>query len=182
MCEADLLFWSCLPTADLNNVRFSAYRTAMKLRRLQKALCCKYLPVPHPLPGRFHHQHTSLFTDTRQNKTLPHVPPALPGTWRPLTWRASCWHWFTWSLQNQSAGWSAGLCLVRQSSSSEIKLNILYIFLIFTLFSQVFSLCHVTVPCHSLCHATALQLKEARLWCVGSSENSAEIMLQSWSC
>lgn len=28
--------------ADLNNVRFSAYRTAMKLRRLQKALCCKY--------------------------------------------------------------------------------------------------------------------------------------------
>ncbi|KAF0046278.1 hypothetical protein F2P81_002807 [Scophthalmus maximus] len=25
---------------DLNNVRFSAYRTAMKLRRLQKALCC----------------------------------------------------------------------------------------------------------------------------------------------
>uniref|UniRef100_A0AAV2JWZ5 EF-hand domain-containing protein n=1 Tax=Knipowitschia caucasica TaxID=637954 RepID=A0AAV2JWZ5_KNICA len=25
--------------ADLNNVRFSAYRTAMKLRRLQKALC-----------------------------------------------------------------------------------------------------------------------------------------------
>lgn len=30
------------PTADLNNVRFSAYRTAMKLRRLQKALCCEY--------------------------------------------------------------------------------------------------------------------------------------------
>lgn len=30
-------------TADLNNVRFSAYRTAMKLRRLQKALCRKYL-------------------------------------------------------------------------------------------------------------------------------------------
>ena len=28
-------------TADLNNVRFSAYRTAMKLRRLQKALCCE---------------------------------------------------------------------------------------------------------------------------------------------
>lgn len=30
--------------ADLNNVRFSAYRTAMKLRRLQKALCCKCCP------------------------------------------------------------------------------------------------------------------------------------------
>lgn len=29
-------------SADLNNVRFSAYRTAMKLRRLQKALCCEY--------------------------------------------------------------------------------------------------------------------------------------------
>ncbi|GAB1294912.1 Utrophin [Apodemus speciosus] len=26
--------------ADLNNVRFSAYRTAIKIRRLQKALCC----------------------------------------------------------------------------------------------------------------------------------------------
>lgn len=26
---------------DLNDVRFSAYRTAMKLRRLQKGLCCK---------------------------------------------------------------------------------------------------------------------------------------------
>lgn len=38
----------CLPSffsADLNNVRFSAYRTAMKLRRLQKALCCKYQPM-----------------------------------------------------------------------------------------------------------------------------------------
>ncbi|XP_023649497.1 dystrophin isoform X9 [Brienomyrus brachyistius] len=29
--------------ADLNNVRFSAYRTAMKLRRLQKALCLDLL-------------------------------------------------------------------------------------------------------------------------------------------
>uniref|UniRef100_A0A8D2JCW8 Utrophin n=1 Tax=Varanus komodoensis TaxID=61221 RepID=A0A8D2JCW8_VARKO len=28
--------------ADLNNVRFSAYRTAIKIRRLQKALCCKF--------------------------------------------------------------------------------------------------------------------------------------------
>lgn len=36
-----------LPSADLNNVRFSAYRTAMKLRRLQKALCCKHSP---PVP------------------------------------------------------------------------------------------------------------------------------------
>ncbi|KTG46677.1 hypothetical protein cypCar_00044928, partial [Cyprinus carpio] len=29
--------------ADLNNVRFSAYRTAMKLRRMQKALCLDLL-------------------------------------------------------------------------------------------------------------------------------------------
>ena len=27
--------------ADLNDVRFSAYRTAMKIRTLQKKLCCK---------------------------------------------------------------------------------------------------------------------------------------------
>ncbi|XP_026220006.1 dystrophin isoform X1 [Anabas testudineus] len=32
--------------ADLNNVRFSAYRTAMKLRRLQKALCLDLLSMP----------------------------------------------------------------------------------------------------------------------------------------
>uniref|UniRef100_A0AAZ3R0Q8 Dystrophin n=1 Tax=Oncorhynchus tshawytscha TaxID=74940 RepID=A0AAZ3R0Q8_ONCTS len=32
--------------ADLNNVRFSAYRTAMKLRRLQKALCLDLLGMP----------------------------------------------------------------------------------------------------------------------------------------
>ncbi|XP_057685973.1 dystrophin isoform X3 [Corythoichthys intestinalis] len=32
--------------ADLNNVRFSAYRTAMKLRRLQKALCLDLLNMP----------------------------------------------------------------------------------------------------------------------------------------
>lgn len=30
--------------ADLNEVRFSAYRTAMKLRTVQKALCSKH---PH---------------------------------------------------------------------------------------------------------------------------------------
>lgn len=29
-------------SADLNNVRFSAYRTAIKIRRLQKALCCEF--------------------------------------------------------------------------------------------------------------------------------------------
>ncbi|XP_051982361.1 dystrophin isoform X4 [Xyrauchen texanus] len=32
--------------ADLNNVRFSAYRTAMKLRRMQKALCLDLLGMP----------------------------------------------------------------------------------------------------------------------------------------
>lgn len=146
----------------------------MKLRRLQKALCCKYLPVPHPLPGRLHHQHTSLVTDFRHRKTLAHISPTLPGTWRPLTWRASCCHLFAWSLQNQSAGWSADLCLVRQSSSSEIKLNILYIFLIFTCFTQVCSLCHVTVPCPV--SATALQLKGKQLWCAGNSESLDEII------
>ncbi|CAB1343264.1 unnamed protein product, partial [Coregonus sp. 'balchen'] len=31
--------------ADLNNVRFSAYRTAMKIRRLQKALCLDLLDL-----------------------------------------------------------------------------------------------------------------------------------------
>lgn len=36
-----IIFLFFLFAADLNNVRFSAYRTAMKLRRLQKALCCK---------------------------------------------------------------------------------------------------------------------------------------------
>ncbi|XP_043925555.1 utrophin isoform X4 [Protopterus annectens] len=39
MCE---LFQSL---ADLNNVRFSAYRTAMKIRRLQKALCLDLLDL-----------------------------------------------------------------------------------------------------------------------------------------
>ncbi len=29
-------------SADLNDVRFSAYRTAMKLRTVQKKLCCEY--------------------------------------------------------------------------------------------------------------------------------------------
>uniref|UniRef100_A0A8K9XSP2 Dystrophin n=1 Tax=Oncorhynchus mykiss TaxID=8022 RepID=A0A8K9XSP2_ONCMY len=36
----------CVSAADLNNVRFSAYRTAMKLRRLQKALCLDLLGMP----------------------------------------------------------------------------------------------------------------------------------------
>nr|XP_055061879.1 dystrophin isoform X2 [Misgurnus anguillicaudatus] len=35
-----------LSLADLNNVRFSAYRTAMKLRRMQKALCLDLLGMP----------------------------------------------------------------------------------------------------------------------------------------
>lgn len=29
--------------ADLNEVRFSAYRTALKLRTVQKALCSKFV-------------------------------------------------------------------------------------------------------------------------------------------
>lgn len=42
-----LFFFSCVIAADLNNIKFSAYRTAMKLRRVQKALRCecgKYFP------------------------------------------------------------------------------------------------------------------------------------------
>ena len=39
--------------ADLNNIKFSAYRTAMKLRRVQKALRCKS-PITLPLwPSSF---------------------------------------------------------------------------------------------------------------------------------
>lgn len=37
-----LLYLSLLSLADLNNIKFSAYRTAMKLRRVQKALRCMY--------------------------------------------------------------------------------------------------------------------------------------------
>lgn len=29
--------------SELNEIRFSAYRTAMKLRAVQKKLCCKFL-------------------------------------------------------------------------------------------------------------------------------------------
>lgn len=43
LCVSNSTFFlASPPLADLNNVRFSAYRTAMKLRRLQKALCCEY--------------------------------------------------------------------------------------------------------------------------------------------
>lgn len=69
--KANLFFWYSSPTADLNNVRFSAYRTAMKLRRLQKALCCKYLPLWPQMPGRLQYQAMSLFTTSRSRKTLP---------------------------------------------------------------------------------------------------------------
>lgn len=51
--------------ADLNNIKFSAYRTAMKLRRVQKALrrtssvvlshgFRPLLPIPHLSASRFH--------------------------------------------------------------------------------------------------------------------------------
>ncbi|XP_066517657.1 dystrophin isoform X2 [Hoplias malabaricus] len=41
--------------ADLNNVRFSAYRTAMKLRRLQKALCLDLLGMSAACEAFEHH-------------------------------------------------------------------------------------------------------------------------------
>ena len=34
--------------AELNDVKWSAYRTAMKLRCIQKAACCKYTPCSKP--------------------------------------------------------------------------------------------------------------------------------------
>lgn len=44
--------------ADLNNIKFSAYRTAMKLRRVQKALRCKS-PIALPLRPSTHSNSSS---------------------------------------------------------------------------------------------------------------------------
>lgn len=44
MFAANLNIWhSFFLLGEFNDVKFSAYRTAMKLRVLQKKLCCKYL-------------------------------------------------------------------------------------------------------------------------------------------
>lgn len=86
----------------------------MKLRRLQKALCCKYVPVPNLLLEGLYDQCRSLLTTFRSRKPPPHIAPALPGVWQPLTWRLFCYHQFACSLWNQSAGWSADLSLIRQ--------------------------------------------------------------------
>ena len=37
------MFLCFIISAELNNVKFSAYRTSMKLRALQKKLCSKYV-------------------------------------------------------------------------------------------------------------------------------------------
>uniref|UniRef100_A0A4W5P6K1 Utrophin n=1 Tax=Hucho hucho TaxID=62062 RepID=A0A4W5P6K1_9TELE len=55
--------------ADLNNVRFSAYRTAMKIRRLQKALCLDLLDL-HVAQSTFE-QHK--LTQNVQLLTVPEV-------------------------------------------------------------------------------------------------------------
>lgn len=54
--KTNALFLVFLSLADLNNVRFSAYRTAMKLRRLQKALCCKYTFCLYTSPASVSHR------------------------------------------------------------------------------------------------------------------------------
>lgn len=85
--------------------------------------------------------HKFIHTFQKQKNTPTHTP-------------GSAWYMETSHLKslllpvcmiiiNRSAGWSADLSLARQSCSSEIKLNIPYILFVFTLFSQVFSLCHV---------------------------------------
>uniref|UniRef100_UPI0037E8E553 utrophin isoform X1 n=1 Tax=Semicossyphus pulcher TaxID=241346 RepID=UPI0037E8E553 len=55
--------------ADLNNVRFSAYRTAMKIRRLQKALCLDLLDLS--VAQSTFEQHK--MTNNNQLKTVPDV-------------------------------------------------------------------------------------------------------------
>ncbi|XP_074541744.1 utrophin [Halichoeres trimaculatus] len=55
--------------ADLNNVRFSAYRTAMKIRRLQKALCLDLLDLS--VAQNTFEQHK--MTNNSQLKTVPDV-------------------------------------------------------------------------------------------------------------
>lgn len=41
VCDNYILWQYSFPVAELRNVRFSAYRTALKSRRVQKALCCE---------------------------------------------------------------------------------------------------------------------------------------------
>ncbi|KAM6992528.1 utrophin isoform 4-T4 [Tautogolabrus adspersus] len=55
--------------ADLNNVRFSAYRTAMKIRRLQKALCLDLLDLS--VAQNTFEQHK--MNNNNQLKTVPDV-------------------------------------------------------------------------------------------------------------
>ncbi|CAJ1078469.1 dystrophin isoform X1 [Xyrichtys novacula] len=55
--------------ADLNNVRFSAYRTAMKIRRLQKALCLDLLDLS--VAQNTFEQHK--MTNNSQLKSVPDV-------------------------------------------------------------------------------------------------------------
>ncbi|XP_041661475.1 utrophin isoform X3 [Cheilinus undulatus] len=55
--------------ADLNNVRFSAYRTAMKIRRLQKALCLDLLDLS--VAQNTFEQHK--MTNNNQLKSVPDV-------------------------------------------------------------------------------------------------------------
>uniref|UniRef100_A0A671MZL2 Utrophin-like n=1 Tax=Sinocyclocheilus anshuiensis TaxID=1608454 RepID=A0A671MZL2_9TELE len=62
-------FSSVFFLADLNNVRFSAYRTAMKIRRLQKALCLDLLDLS--VAQTMFQQHK--LTVNSQQLTVPEV-------------------------------------------------------------------------------------------------------------
>uniref|UniRef100_A0A8C2D864 Utrophin n=1 Tax=Cyprinus carpio TaxID=7962 RepID=A0A8C2D864_CYPCA len=64
-----LYFLFFFPLADLNNVRFSAYRTAMKIRRLQKALCLDLLDLS--VAQSMFQQHK--LTVNSQQLTVPEV-------------------------------------------------------------------------------------------------------------
>ena len=55
---------------DLNDVRFAAYRTAMKLHRLQKALCLDLLPLKAAQDAFDHHKFSVTFTHPQTERTI----------------------------------------------------------------------------------------------------------------
>lgn len=64
-----LFLFSRVAAADLNNIKFSAYRTAMKLRRVQKALRCecgKGFPPAGSPSAKALNQHKLLSAHQRQ--------------------------------------------------------------------------------------------------------------------
>ena len=55
---------------DLNDVRFAAYRTAMKLHRLQKALCLDLLPLKAAQDVFDHHKFSVTFSNPQPNRSI----------------------------------------------------------------------------------------------------------------